>query len=56
MKINVNGVTREMTQDEILEMDRMAAEMPKPEPSAEERLKTIEEELRAAKILLGLEV
>lgn len=35
-KINDNGVTREMTAEEIAEMERMAAEMPTPEPSPEE--------------------
>ena len=28
MKININGVTREMTAEEIAEMERMADEMP----------------------------
>lgn len=36
-KININGVTREMTPDEIAEMERLAAEMPTPEPTPEER-------------------
>ena len=55
-KININGVVREMTAEEIAEMERMAAEMPMPEPSETERIAALEEELRAAKILLGLEV
>ena len=42
MKININGVTREMTQEEIAEYTRMAAEMPKPEPSPEQRMTEIE--------------
>ena len=41
-KININGVTREMTQEEIAEMERMAAEMPKPEPTPDERMNEIE--------------
>ena len=36
-KININGVTREMTAAEIAEMERMAAEMPKPEPDPKEK-------------------
>lgn len=56
MKININGVTREMTAEEIAEHTRMAAEMPTPEPTPEERIRDLEEELKAAKILLGLEV
>ena len=41
-KININGVTREMTADEIAEMERMAAEMPMPEPTPEDRMQEIE--------------
>lgn len=37
-KININGVTRDMTAEEIAEMDRMAAEMPAPGPTPEELL------------------
>lgn len=37
MKKLVNGVLAEMTPDEIAEMERLAAEMPKPEPTPEER-------------------
>ena len=42
MKININGLTREMTAEEIAEFERMKAEMPKPEPTPEERLNTLE--------------
>lgn len=55
-KININGVTREMTAAEIAEMERMAAEMPAPEPTPEEEIKELKEKLKAAEILLGLEV
>lgn len=43
-KININGVTREMTAEEIAEMELMAAEAPKfePEPSPDERMTQIE--------------
>lgn len=43
-KININGVTREMTAEEIAEMERMAAEAPKfeSEPSPDERMTQIE--------------
>lgn len=56
MKININGITREMTAEEIAEYERMAAELPTPTPTPEERIADLEEELKAAKILLGLEV
>ena len=43
MKIFENGVAREMTPEEIAELERLQAEMPKPEPTAEERLSALEE-------------
>lgn len=59
-KININGVTREMTPDEIAELERMQAEMPTPEPTPEERLAAVEQEnayLREAlELLLSGEV
>lgn len=54
-KININGVTREMTAEEIAEYEKLAAEMPPMEPTAEERIAALEEQLKAAKILLGVE-
>lgn len=53
-KININGVTREMTPEEIAEFNRMAAEMPKPEPTPEERLARLEEENAHLKEALNL--
>ena len=43
MKININGITRDMTEEEIAEMERQQAEMPEPEPSPEERLAIMED-------------
>lgn len=54
-KININGVTREMPPEEVAEMERLAALMPKPVPTPEERIAALEEQLKAAKILLGVE-
>ena len=54
-KININGITREMTDVEIAEMERLAEQIPKPEPTPEERIAALEEQLKAAKILLGVE-
>ena len=45
MKININGTVREMTAEEIAEMERMAEEMPEPELSNEERIAELEEAL-----------
>ena len=38
-KININGITREMTPEEIAEMERMQAEIPVPEMTAEEMIR-----------------
>lgn len=43
-KININGVTREMTPSEIAEYEAMQALMPPPEPTPEERLAAVERE------------
>lgn len=42
MKVYDNGVYRDATPEEIAEMDRMAAEMPTPEPTPEERIALLE--------------
>lgn len=44
MKICENGLIREMTPDEIMEFERQQAEMPKPEPTPEERIAKLEAE------------
>lgn len=41
-KININGIVREMTVEEVTEFERMAASMPSPEPMPEERMDEIE--------------
>lgn len=55
MKKYVNGDLIDMTADEIAELEQKAAQLPAPEPTTEERIAVLEEELKAAKILLGLE-
>lgn len=45
MKVYENGKLREMTADEIAELERMAQELPPPEPTADERLAELEEAL-----------
>ena len=42
MKININGLTREMTAEEITEVELQQAEMPEPEPSSEDRMAKLE--------------
>ena len=41
-KININGVTREMTAEEVAEMEALAAEMPEAQQTAEERIAALE--------------
>ena len=51
MKICENGIIRDMTAEEIAELEKLAAEMPAPEPSPEERIAALEKdnaELREA--------
>lgn len=52
MKKCLNGKIVEMTAEEIAELERMAAEMPAPEPTTEERVAELEEAL--ALILSGV--
>ena len=55
MKKCVNGALVEMTAEEIAEWEQSIADAPAPEPTPEERIAALEEQLAAAKILLGLE-
>ena len=52
-KINVNGITREMTAEEIAELERLAAEIPTPEPTPEERLAAMEAALLERDVLIA---
>ena len=45
MKICENGIIRDMTAEEIAELERLAAEQPVPEPTPEERIAVLEEAL-----------
>lgn len=38
MKICENGIIREMTPEEVAELEHAAAEMPEPEPSLDEQI------------------
>lgn len=51
MKIYENGIYRDMAPAEIAELEKLATEMPAPEPSPEERIAALEKdnaELREA--------
>lgn len=51
MKTYENGIYRDMTEEEVMEMEKLAAEAPAPEPSPEDRIAALEQanaELREA--------
>lgn len=51
MRIYENGIYRDMTAEEIAEMEKLATKMPTPEPTPEERIAVLEKdnaELREA--------
>lgn len=52
-KININGITREMTPEEILEMEQLSSLLPEPEITTDERLNEIESALIELASLLG---
>lgn len=51
VKICENGIYRDMTAEEVAELEKLAAEQPAPEPTPEERITALEKdnaELREA--------
>lgn len=44
MKICENGIIRDMTAEEVAELEKLAAEAPAPEPTAEERIAALEQD------------
>ena len=44
MKTCENGIYRDMTADEIAELEKLAAEQPAPEPTPEERIAALEKD------------
>lgn len=55
MRVYDNGTYRDATPEEIAAWEQASAQQPTPEQTSEERIAALEEELAAAKILLGLE-
>ena len=55
MKIIKDGVIHEMTPELEAEWRKEMSDIPVPEPTTEDRIAELEQELAAAKILLGLE-
>lgn len=44
MRICENGIYRDMTAEEIAELEKLAAEAPTPEPTPEERIAALEKD------------
>ena len=44
MRICENGIYRDMTAEEIAELEKLATEMPVPEPTPEERIAALEKD------------
>lgn len=44
MRIYENGTIRDMTAEEVAELEKLAAEVPAPEPTAEERIAALEKD------------
>ena len=44
MKTYTNGIIRDMTPEEIAELEKLAAEQPAPEPTPEERIAALEQD------------
>lgn len=44
MRICENGIYRDMTAEEIAELEKLAAEAPTPEPSPEDRIAVLEKD------------
>ena len=55
MRIYDGKTYRDMTPEEIAAWEQSISDTPVPEPTTEERIAVLEEQLSAAKILLGLE-
>ena len=55
MRVYDNGVYRDATPDEIAAWEKEVAQQPAPDPTPEERIAALEDELAATKILFGLE-
>lgn len=54
-RVYANGIYRDATPEEIEQWQHSMTDAPPPEPTTEERIAALEEQLAAAKILLGLE-
>ena len=56
MRIYDNGIYRDMTAEELAELEKMQTEAPAPTPTIEERMASIEEDTKVIRaILMGEE-
>lgn len=56
MRIYVNGIYRDMTAEELAELEKMQSEAPAPTPTIEERVASVEEDTAIIRaILMGEE-
>lgn len=56
MKKYINGIYRDMTAEEIAELEKMQTESPAPTPTIEERMASVEEDTKVIRaILMGEE-
>ena len=56
MRIYVNGIYRDMTAEEIAELEAQQTEAPAPTPTIEERMASVEEDTKVIRaILMGEE-
>ena len=56
MRIYDNGIYRDMTAEEIAELEKMQTEQPAPTPTIEERMASVEEDTKVIRaILMGEE-
>lgn len=56
MRIYVNGIYRDMTAEELAELEKMQSEAPAPTPTIEERVASVEEDTAVIRaILMGEE-
>ena len=51
-RICIDGIYRDMTAEEIAELEKMQSEAPAPEPTIEERMASVEEDAKVIRAIL----
>lgn len=52
VKTCINGIIRDMTAEELAELEKMQSEAPAPTPTIEERMASVEEDTKAIRVIL----